>query len=661
MRTMHIGKRGRAVLATVSLLAGVAGIAGATGLVSAAPASAAVAAKSAVQSTAKKAAPPHIMTIMMENTDYSQFVGSPAMPYLNEIAHEYATFTHASGWTYPSLPNYLELLSGSDDGTAGQDCDITQKDCNNFTNPTLVTQLEKAGISWNGYYQDDPAGCYQKDGSGNYPYWHNAFRYFTDFSEQCSHLSNFSDLLPNLNKSDPSDFQWVVPDLDNSGGDNGTMSSGDSWLSGELPKIMDTSWYRQGGQIVILYDTGYNDTNDSVNGSTGGQIPMVVVSAHTKGMGDIKTPINTAGVLRSVEHAYGLPYLATAANAKNGSLGNALLSSRPVSSGAAKPVSVGAVLDTAGGTPGALKAVSGSLSINGLAKMGTKVLEVGQNAGGEGVVGAPGQPARAVSGTSDLESVSCTTSTQCYAVGFGPLNTDKAVVVSIVSGKAVKVTDLPAFIGLYGISCPTTSDCYAVGYDNADDADAVTTIASGKAGAPVEVQGSPGEWLNAISCPSSTECYAAGLVNYNPSIVPLVSGKPIRVVGSSTPTSVSFAIPDAWYVSGIDCTSVGNCVAVGENSHEEGIVGTLVGGKIGTTTGVKHTEYLYGVGCASSTSCVITGAGVQASNGYSSGVVDSLNRGVLGKVKTVAHANGFGQVLSTGHGTYLTVGATYKA
>ncbi len=651
MRTMHIGRRGRAVLATVSLLAGVAGIAGTTGIVSAAPASAAVAAKTAVQTTAKKATPPHIMTIMMENTDYSQFVGSPATPYLNEIAHEYATFTHASGWTYPSLPNYLELLSGSDDGTAGQDCDITQAGCNNFTNPTLVTQLEKAGISWNAYYQGDTAGCYQGDGSGNYPYWHNAFRYFKDFSEQCSRITNFSHLLSNLSSPKASDFQWVVPDLVNSGGDNGTMSSGDSWLSGELPKIMDTSWYRQGGQIVILYDTGYNDTNDSVNGSTGGQIPMVVVSAHTKGMGAISTPINTAGVLRSVEHAYGLSYLATAANAKNGSLGNALVSSRPVSSRPATPVSVGAVLDTAGGTPGALKAVSGSLSINGLASMGSKVLEVGQNASDEGVVVAPGQPARVVSGTADLESVSCTTSQQCYAVGLGPLNSDKAVLVSIVGGKAVKVTELPAFIGLYGIACPTTSNCYAVGYDNASDADAVTTIASGKAGAPVQVPGSPGEWLNAISCPSSTECYAVGLVNYNPSIVPIASGQP---------STTSITIPDAWYVSGIDCTSVGNCVAVGENSHEQGIIGTLAGGKIQTTI-VNDTEYLYGVGCASSTSCVITGAGVQASNGYSSGVVDSLTRGVPGKVKTVAHANGFGQVLSTGHGAYVTAGATYTA
>ena len=139
-KTPHIGRSARSVLAAFSLLAAAAGMAAATGT---APAAAAV--KVPVTKMVGSAAPAHIMTIMMENTDYSQFAGAAAMPYLNEIAHEYATFTDAYGWTYPSLPNYLELLSGSDDGTAGQDCDITQAGCNNFTNPTLVDQLEREG------------------------------------------------------------------------------------------------------------------------------------------------------------------------------------------------------------------------------------------------------------------------------------------------------------------------------------------------------------------------------------------------------------------------------------------------------------------------------------------------------------------------------------
>ena len=41
----------------------------------------------------------------------------------------------------------------------------------------------------------------------------------------------------------------------------------------------------EGGQIVILYDTGYGNSG-GVNGSSGGQLPpLVVVSARTRGIG----------------------------------------------------------------------------------------------------------------------------------------------------------------------------------------------------------------------------------------------------------------------------------------------------------------------------------------------------------------------------------------
>jgi hypothetical protein len=204
---------------------------------------------------------------------------------------------------------------------------------------------------------------------------------------------------------------------------------------------------------------------------------------------------NTAGVLRSIERAYGLSYLADAADAKNGTLGSALVSGRPV------------------------------------------------------------------------------------------------------EGK---------FIGLYGIACPSATTCYAVGYDNANDADAVTTITSGQPGAAVTV-------------------------------------------------------PDAWYLNGIDCTSAGSCVAVGENSKEQGIIGALVDGKAGATTVVPGTEYLYGIGCeASGASCVATGASSQAANGYSSGVVVPFASGKAGRIMKTARTNGFGQVLPYGNG-YLTVGAAYTA
>ena len=451
MRFLDVGRRTRAGLAAVSLIAGVAGLAGAT------PALAATTyAGAALPATTADAAPPHIMTIMMENTDYSQFAGSPAMPYLNEIAHQYADFTDAWGWTYPSLPNYLELLSGSDDGTgttattSGNDCDITQAGCNNFTNPTLVDQLEKAGISWNAYYQGDPAGCYQGDGSGNYPYWHNAFRYFADFAQQCSHISDYSDLLSNLNSANAADFQWLVPDLVGSGGDNGTMSSGDSWLAGELPKIMDTSWYREGGQIVILYDTGYEEVGgigQSTGKAGGGQIPMVVVSAHTKRMGRSRRRSTPPGCSARSSRRMACPTWATPRTPATGRLARHSSRAARAATGQAVRARSRSAMPSPSATarrtswprcPARSRSTGVAPQVGGASAPGHRGRP--EQARARASSHCPASATQVVSGASDLESVSCSAAGSATRSAWRRRTTDEAVLVSITADRVASVT-----------------------------------------------------------------------------------------------------------------------------------------------------------------------------------------------------------------------------
>lgn len=622
--------------------------------------------------------PPHVMTIMMENTDYGQFVDSNAMPFMNEMAHEYADFTNAYGWRYPSLPNYIELLAGSDHGVT-TDCDITEKGCGDFNGPTLVTQLEDAGVSWSAYYQGLSTGCLAGHGSGNYPYWHNAFRYFADYKKQCSHITNFDDLISNLSSPDAADFQWVVPDLVNSGGDKGTMASGDSWLAGELPKVMATSWYKAGGQIVILYDTGYRDAGGNGEAS-GGHIPLVVVSAHDRGLGAVSTPVNTAGVLHSIEESYGLAYLGNAAQSQNGSLGKALVTAR-VTGSPAPESEVGAVMALNGstGAPSAVTSLPSALSLDGVAEVPAPapadhstdsvtgdVVAVGETGTGEGVV-VSSAGAYVDKSTSDLESVACAAAKgspraspergsvppegTCYAVGLAPSDEDEAVLVRIVGGRPVSTTPLRSFIGLYGIACPTTTTCFAVGYGHSGDADAVTTITRGVAGQPVEVK-KAGEWLNSISCPTSTRCYAAGLVDKNPAVVPITSGRP------GTPVTV----PDAWYLNGIDCPVVGRCAVVGEDSSETGIFDTLTGSAAATPTILTASEYLYGVTCSDVGVCLVTGAGKPAQDGYSSAFVGRGRPYAIGG-EVVPSTNGFGQIACGGSGLTgcVSVGSVFPA
>lgn len=146
-----------------------------------------------------------------------------------------------------------------------------------------------------------------------------------------------------------------------------------------------------------------------------------------------------------------------------------------------------------------------------------------------------------------------------------------------------------------------------------------------------------------------------GFVNYYPSIVPISKGVP------GTPVTISDN-ENAWYVNGIDCTSVNYCVAVGENDTEQGIVSTFVDGAVGTTQVVPGTVNLYGVGCDTEGDCLLTGSSVPASNGYSVGTVTGLVNGTLQSTREVADTNGFGQTIcGQALDSCLSVGAAYRS
>ena len=58
----------------------------------------------------------HVWVIMMENHGYSQVIGNPNCPYLNDYASLANTATNYFAIAHPSLTNYLETVGGSNFG-----------------------------------------------------------------------------------------------------------------------------------------------------------------------------------------------------------------------------------------------------------------------------------------------------------------------------------------------------------------------------------------------------------------------------------------------------------------------------------------------------------------------------------------------------------------
>ena len=92
----------------------------------------------------------HVQLIYMENKGVGNIIGSPNAPYINSLinSQDYVSNYYALG--HPSDPNYFRIMGGSDFG-------IAYNPVSNVINaPSLMQEMDQAGISWAGYAQGMP-------------------------------------------------------------------------------------------------------------------------------------------------------------------------------------------------------------------------------------------------------------------------------------------------------------------------------------------------------------------------------------------------------------------------------------------------------------------------------------------------------------------------
>ena len=248
---------------------------------------------------------------MMENKGASQVIGQPDQPYTNSLAAHDGLATESYAFGHPSLPNYIDLVSGSNQGVT----DDNPPSSHSFPGtPTLADQLAAAGFTAKAYAENLPAD--PTTSVGEYAVRHVPWEYFPHARIS---VSDAPSLLPDLNGAGAPDFVWYTPNLIDDEHD-GTVQQGDAFLSKFVPEVQATAWYRSGGEIIVEWDESDGD-NAGINGTGGGHIPTIVVSsalaAHPV---HDPTPVDTAGILRSIEDAYGLAHLGAAANAANGNI-----------------------------------------------------------------------------------------------------------------------------------------------------------------------------------------------------------------------------------------------------------------------------------------------------------------------------------------------------
>jgi hypothetical protein len=231
--------------------------------------------------------------------------------------------------------------------------------------------------------------------------------------------------------------------------------------------------------------------------------------------------------------------------------------------------------------------------------------------------------------TSDLNGVSCSSASDCTAVGsYESGSGTELTLAEAWNGGAHGIQSTPNATGtgpadglLYSVSCHSAKACTAVGYYYNTSGTEVT-LAEAWNGTSWSIQKTPnpagatapGSVLDAVSCSSATACTAVGYYN----------------IGSET----SVKLAEAWnghgwtiqktpspkgaldsYLSGVSCSSAKDCTAVGSYfSARTGNV-TIVEAWNGTAWKVQATpspahddgSYLVGVSCLSVRDCTAVG------------------------------------------------------
>jgi hypothetical protein len=255
--------------------------------------------------------PSHLIVVIEENHSFDQIIGSPTAPFINRLAATGTLLTNYHAITHPSLPNYIALLSGHT-GRIRSDCPRCT-----ITGRTLVDQLEARHISWAAYLEGLPRACSRVSGSGAYteavdPFMHAATIRGTP--ARCDRVLPFASFGADLAAGRLPTVAFIAPNLDDDM-HSGPVRVADAWLQRLFDELEANRVWRTDTRVVVTFDEGVrDDTRSCCDGlGRGGLIPTIVAGPRVR-RGRDATPYTHYSLLRSIEAAFGLPFLGHAAD-----------------------------------------------------------------------------------------------------------------------------------------------------------------------------------------------------------------------------------------------------------------------------------------------------------------------------------------------------------
>jgi phosphatidylinositol-3-phosphatase len=251
-----------------------------------------------------------VFTIVMENHSASQIFGNGDAAFINQLAGQNAVARgYHDSYVHPSEPNYIYMVAGENFGIL----DDNDPGPHNHIDSTshLADQIEKAGLSWKSYQESMGAPC-GLSSHGEYAVKHNPFLYFDDINgwdgrqvnlnARCqAHVVDYSQLEVDLAAGQLPKYVFITPNQDNDM-HNGSIEKGDRWLAREVPKILSSDAFNNGGVLFLVWDEGGGIPSAD-------DPPMIVISPNSKPGFVSRVSYDASSFLKTVEQILGVEAL----------------------------------------------------------------------------------------------------------------------------------------------------------------------------------------------------------------------------------------------------------------------------------------------------------------------------------------------------------------
>ena len=215
----------------------------------------------------------HVFIVLEENLGFENAIGNPQMPFLNQLASQFALATQYYANGHPSIGNYFMLTVGRI-VTAAEDYAGLVSDDN------VVRRLLASGLTWKSYAEDLPSVGYTGGNFGSYVRRHNVFATFDDVVRSATQVKNlvpFTHFAGDLAANALPNYAFIVPNLCNDGHDC-PPSTVDAWLQANIGPLIGSAQFQRDGLLIITYD----EAGDADTRYGGGRIAWIAVSGRSK-------------------------------------------------------------------------------------------------------------------------------------------------------------------------------------------------------------------------------------------------------------------------------------------------------------------------------------------------------------------------------------------